>query len=167
MNRHREFLLNKSKPNFKTLGPRFGKSMKQIAGNITKFDQQTINSIERNGSISLEIEGKNVELSREDFEISTRDIAGWLVASENELTVALDIQVDDDLKVEGIARELVNRIQNLRKDSGFEVSDKITIALEKQAEIEKAISLHKDYICDEVLAAHIKIRRKSKGRYRN
>jgi len=153
-------LTKQIKPNFKTLGPRFGKSMKQIAGYTTKFDQQTINSIERNGSISLEIEGKNAELSIEDFEISTQDIAGWLVASENGLTVALDIQMDADLKAEGIARELINRIQNLRKDSGFEVNDKIAIVLEKQPEIEKTVSLHKDYICNEVLGEDIELNEK-------
>ncbi|MFV0530895.1 MAG: isoleucine--tRNA ligase [Flavobacteriales bacterium] len=150
-------LVKQIKPNFKTLGPKFGKNMKQIAAHVAQFDQDTINSIETNGGIMLEIEGENIELIPEDFEISTKDIEGWLVTSEGGLTVALDIQIDEPLKAEGIARELVNRIQNLRKDSGFEVSDKINILIQHQEDIKKSVDLYYKYICDEVLGEELQL----------
>ncbi len=150
-------LVKQIKPNFKTLGPKFGKNMKQIAARVAQFDQDMINSIEANGGVMLEIEGENVELTPEDFEISTKDIEGWLVASEAGLTVALDIQIDETLKAEGIARELVNRIQNLRKEAGFEVSDKVNILIQNQEAIKKSVDLYQDYICNEVLGKSLQL----------
>ncbi len=150
-------LVKHIKPNFKTLGPKFGKSMKQIASRVAQFDQDMINSIEVNGGVVLEIEGEKFDLSPEDFEISTKDIEGWLVASEGGLTVALDIQIDETLKSEGVARELVNRIQNMRKESGFEVSDKVNILIKNQEDIQKSINLYKAYICNEVLGESLQL----------
>ncbi len=150
-------LVKQIKPNFKTLGPKFGKKMKQIAARIAEFDQNTINSIKMNGGITLEIEGEKVALTQEDFEISTKDIEGWLVASEGGLTVALDIQIDETLRAEGVARELVNRIQNMRKDAGFEVSDKVNILIQNQEEVKKSIELYQDYICNEVLGQDLQL----------
>ncbi len=152
-----DILVKQIKPNFKTLGPKFGKNMKQIAARVVQFDQDMINSIETNGAVMLEIDGENVELMAEDFEISTKDIEGWLVASEDGLTVALDIQIDEVLRAEGVARELVNRIQNMRKDSGFEVSDKVNILIQNQEEVKKSIDLYQDYICNEVLGQDLQL----------
>ena len=118
-------LVKQIKPNFKTLGPRFGKDMGLIAKEIQNFSQEQINEIEKNNEISLELSGNSVTLTNEDVEISSQDIEGWLVANANGITVALDITITDELRKEGIARELVNRIQNIRKDSGFEVTDKV------------------------------------------
>ena len=118
------------KPNFKTLGPRYGKYMKQIAALVATFDQQRIAEIETSEKLMLEVAGEQLEVTREDFEITSEDMPGWLVASEGKLTVALDITVTDELRREGVARELINRIQNLRKDSGLEVTDKIAVEVE-------------------------------------
>ena len=132
-------LVKRIKPNFKVLGPRFGKDMKLITAAVNNLDQNDIQKIEREGKISLEIENKSIILQLEDVEISSQDIEGWLVASTGSLTVALDITIDEELKQEGIARELVNRIQNLRKDSGFEVTDKIGYLLLKKGIIDDEI----------------------------
>ncbi len=133
-------LVKQIKPNFKALGPRFGKDMKSIAGSIMQFNQEKISEIEQNGEIFLDINGKNIKLNLEDVEISSQDIEGWSVANANGLTVALDVTISDELRNEGIARELVNRIQNLRKDSGFEVTDKILVAIQKDGILETAIN---------------------------
>ena len=156
-------LVKQIKPNFKTLGPKYGKIMKQIAAKVAQFTQDDITSIESEGDILLEIDGQNVELLLEDFEIASKDIEGWLVASENGLTVALDIQISEDLKKEGIARELVNRIQNLRKDSGLEVSDRIHIFIQNQTDINQTVEIYKDYICNEVLADSLSIENEVKN----
>ena len=156
-------LVKQIKPNFKTLGPKYGKIMKQIAAKVAQFTQDDIASIESEGDILLEIDGQNVELLLEDFEIASKDIEGWLVASENGLTVALDIQISEDLKKEGIARELVNRIQNLRKDSGLEVSDRIHIFIQNQTDINQTVEIYKDYICNEVLADSLSIENEVKN----
>ncbi len=113
------------KPNFKTLGPRYGKQMKQIAALVASFSQERIAAIEASDSFFLEIDGRQLPVTREDFEITSEDMPGWLVATEGKLTVALDVTVTETLLREGIARELINRIQNIRKESGFEVTDKI------------------------------------------
>jgi isoleucyl-tRNA synthetase len=118
-------LVKSIKPNFKTLGPRFGKDMRFVASAINAMNAADITTIENEGKITVDINGKSVTLAPEDVEITSQDIEGWLVASSGPLTVALDVTLNDALKNEGIARELVNRIQNLRKDSGFEVTDKI------------------------------------------
>ena len=144
-------LVKQIKPNFKALGPRFGKDMGLISKEIQGFTPEQINDLDTNGEIALVISGKSITLSLEDVEISSQDIPGWLVANANGITVALDITLTEELKEEGIARELVNRIQNLRKDSGFEVTDKIKVHLLSNALLEKAIKANESYIKSETL----------------
>jgi len=144
-------LVKQIKPNFKALGPRFGKDMGLIAKEIQSFSKEQINEIDAKGSLMIEIAGKSINLSLEDVEISSQDIPGWLVANANGITVALDITITDELRKEGIARELVNRIQNIRKDSGFEVTDKIKVELQKNGILEEAIISNEDYIKSETL----------------
>ncbi|MDT8285378.1 MAG: DUF5915 domain-containing protein, partial [Thermovirgaceae bacterium] len=144
-------LVKKVKPNFKTLGKRYGKLMKQIAAAVAGFKQEDIAAFEREAVKVITIDGQEVELQRDDLEITTEDIPGWVVANTGNLTVALDIDITEDLYLEGLARELVNRVQNLRKDQGFEVTDKINIVLEKRVEMLHAIEKNIDYICDETL----------------
>ncbi|MCO6174636.1 isoleucine--tRNA ligase [Flavobacterium sp. NRK F10] len=144
-------LVKQIKPNFKALGPRFGKDMGLISKEIQNFSQEQINTLERQGEITLDISGKSINLTTEDVEISSQDIPGWLVANANGITVALDITITDALRNEGIARELVNRIQNIRKDSGFEVTDKIKVQLLKNDQIEQAVKANEGYIKSETL----------------
>ncbi|AWM13517.1 isoleucine--tRNA ligase [Flavobacterium sediminis] len=144
-------LVKQIKPNFKALGPRFGKDMGLISKEIQSFSQEQINTLERQGEITLDISGKSINLTTEDVEISSQDIPGWLVANANGITVALDITITDALRNEGIARELVNRIQNIRKDSGFEVTDKIKVQLLKNDQIEQAVKANEGYIKSETL----------------
>jgi isoleucyl-tRNA synthetase len=144
-------LIKKIKPNFKTLGPKYGKLMKQIAIMVETFDQDTIAKIEAEGALQLEFQGENIELLLSDIEIITDDIPGWVVASSGNLTVALDITVSEELRQEGIARELINRIQNLRKEKGFDVTDKISVKIEKNSDLAPAIEHNMSYICSETL----------------
>ncbi len=153
-----DILVKQIKPNFKTLGPRFGKDMKQIANAVGKFTSEDIQKIEQNGFLELDINQKIITLELSDVEITSQDIEGWLVANANGITVALDIALTEDLKNEGIARELVNRIQNLRKDSGFEITDKIVVTLQKDKTIEKAIAQNKTYIKTETLATEVSVK---------
>ncbi|MDF1673650.1 MAG: isoleucine--tRNA ligase [Vicingaceae bacterium] len=148
-------LVKSIKPNFKTLGPKYGKIMKQIAAVVNQFDQDIINDFEKNNGATLTIDGQEVILDSNDVEISTQDIPGWLVATEKGVTVALDITLNEELKEEGIAREFVNRIQNLRKDSGLEVTDKIHLKILSHSEINNAVNNNKDYICSETLAGQL------------
>jgi isoleucyl-tRNA synthetase len=143
------------KPNFKALGPKVGKNMKALSAAVGQFGQEQIQQIESAGSIELDLNGTAFSLERDDVEISTKDIPGWTVASEGTVTVALDITISPELRSEGLARELVNRIQNLRKDSGFDVTDKINLVVEKQGEIEAAVISNKNYICEETLALEL------------
>lgn len=152
-----DILVKQIKPNFKALGPRFGKDMKLIAGAIREFGPEDIKKIEQTGGLELDINGKNVTLGLEDVEITSQDIEGWLVANEGSLTVALDVTITDDLRSEGIARELINRIQNLRKDSGFEVTDRIDVKLQKDEHIVNAIDANMAYIKTETLANELEI----------
>ncbi|NNK82522.1 MAG: isoleucine--tRNA ligase [Flavobacteriaceae bacterium] len=152
-----DILVKQIKPNFKLLGPRFGKDMKLIANAVNNFTQEDINIIEQNGSIAIEINGKSINLEHEDVEIKSQDIEGWLVANEGSLTVALDVTITDDLRQEGIARELVNRIQNLRKDSGFEVTDRIDVVLQTEDNIVNAVNTNLDYIKTETLTEELEI----------
>ncbi|QBN19479.1 isoleucine--tRNA ligase [Flavobacterium nackdongense] len=145
-------LVKQIKPNFKALGPRFGKDMGLIAKEIQSLSAAQINQLDKEGSLSIVISGNSIILSQEEVEISSQDIEGWLVANSNGITVALDITISDELKQEGIARELVNRIQNLRKDSGFEVTDKIKVHLQKNAELERAVKTNEAYIKSETLS---------------
>ena len=145
-------LTKQIKPNFKTLGPKFGKKMKLIASKITSFTSDDITAIETNGSFTISDE---ITLELTDVEIGSSDIPGFSVATDEGLTVALDITLTDNLKEEGLAREFVNRIQNLRKDNGFEVTDKIIIEIEKNQSITNAINNNLDYICSETLASSL------------
>ena len=147
-------LVKKVKANFKLLGKKFGKQMKAVAGAIAQFDQADIASIEKNGKISLDIEG-GAEVLLEEVEITTQDIPGLLVANEGKYTVALDITLTEELKEEGIARELVNRIQNLRKEKEFDLTDNIILTIKQTAKIDKAVENHKNYICSETLATEL------------
>jgi len=152
-----EILVKQIKPNFKVLGPKFGKDMKLIASAISVFDAGDIKKIEQNGQIAIEISGKNITLELSDVEITSQDIEGWLVANQGSLTVALDVTISDDLRSEGIARELVNRIQNLRKDSGFEVTDRISVKIQSDANLKSAVEKNLDYIKTETLTEKLEI----------
>ncbi|MDR0762926.1 MAG: isoleucine--tRNA ligase [Bacteroidales bacterium] len=145
-------LAKKIKPNFKTLGPRYGKLMKQIADTILSFSQEQISTLERDGTVTLTVAGEGIELLRSDVEIYTEDIQGFAVATEGTITVALDIQLSDELKAEGLARELVNRIQNLRKEKNFEVTDRIIVNATIPEHLKPAIKQNIIYITSEVLA---------------
>lgn len=144
-------LVKQIKPNFKTLGPRFGKNMGLIAKEIQGFSSDQINKFERDGEISIIIQEKSIILTLQEVEISSQDIEGWLVANSNGITVALDISISEELHQEGIARELVNRIQNIRKDSGFEVTDKIKVQIQRNGDLETAVLNNEDYIKSETL----------------
>ncbi len=148
-------LVKQIKPNFKALGPRFGKDMGLISKEIQNFYQEQINELDKNGSLDIVISGKSINLTSEDVEISSQDIEGWLVANANGITVALDITISDELRKEGVARELVNRIQNIRKDSGFEVTDKIKVQVQKDGIIEEALQANQDYIKAETLTEEL------------
>ena len=152
-----DILVKQIKPNFKALGPKFGKDMKLIAGAVNAFSSDDIKKIEQNGNFDVEINGKMINLGLEDVEITSQDIEGWLVANEGALTVALDVTISEDLRKEGIARELVNRIQNLRKDSGFEVTDRIDVQLQSDAHVVEAVSSNEAYIKSETLTEDLKI----------
>ncbi|MFV0375728.1 MAG: isoleucine--tRNA ligase [Mangrovibacterium sp.] len=140
------------KPNFKTLGPKYGKIMKQIAAAVAQFGQNDISELEKTGNFNLEVEGQGVALAVEDVEITTEDIPGWLVSSEGELTIALDIHISEELKQEGIAREFINKIQNIRKESNFEVIDRINLRILKHEFYNSAVANFTDYIRTQTLA---------------
>jgi len=145
-------LVKKVKPDFKKLGPRYGKLMKQLAAALATLSQDQISEFEKTGNITLIVEGQNVELISGDLEILSEDIPGWQVASMGPLTVALDITLTPELLQEGIAREVINRIQNLRKEKGFEVTDKITVKFQSHTAADEAVQQNISYICSEILA---------------
>ena len=151
------------KPNFKTLGPRYGKYMKQIAALTATFSQERIAEIETSESITLEVGGEQITVTPADFEITSEDMPGWLVTSEGKLTVALDITVTPELLREGVARELINRIQNIRKDSGFEVTDKITVEIEAKEAVREAVAEFAAYIGGQTLAVDVHTAAEPKG----
>jgi len=148
-------LVKQVKPNFKELGPRYGKDMKAVVGVINNFTAKEIVTIERDGEIPVEINGKMIKLASADVVITSQDIEGWLVASSGDITVALDVSISEELKKEGIARELVNRIQNLRKDSGLEVTDSIDVTLLSDGIVEDAVRNNINYIKNETLTANL------------
>ena len=152
-----EILVKRIKPNFKVLGPRFGKDMKLVVTAIQQLNSEDIQKIEQKGAIEVEINGKSITLNLDDVVISSQDIEGWLVANQGSVTVALDITVSDSLKQEGIARELVNRIQNLRKNSGFEVTDHIDICILDNKNITNAVLNNLDYIKIETLTKKLEL----------
>ena len=148
-----DLLVKKIKPNFKTLGPRYGKVMKALGAAILAFSQQQINALEADGRCMVSVDGTDCEVLLTDVEIATQDIPGWVVANDGSLTVALDIQLTPELIDEGIARELVNRIQNIRKE-GFDVTDRIVVELQS-GEWDNAVNAHRDYICSETLCTSL------------
>ena len=148
-----DLLVKKIKPNFKTLGPRYGKVMKALGAAILAFSQQQINALEADGRCMVSVDGTDCEVLLTDVEIATQDIPGWVVANDGSLTVALDIQLTSELIDEGIARELVNRIQNIRKE-GFDVTDRIVVELQS-GEWDNAVNAHRDYICSETLCTSL------------
>ena len=150
-------LVKRIKPDFKKLGPRYGKIMKPLAAAIQQMSQDDINAFEKAGSFALKVNDQDVQLDRADVEIISEDIPGWLVANEGRLTVALDITVTEELRREGLARELVNRVQNLRKSSGFDITDKVNLFILSNDMIDDAIREYRDYIANQVLAASIEI----------
>jgi isoleucyl-tRNA synthetase len=150
-----DILVKQIKPNFKVLGPRFGKNMRAVGQAIQNFSQEDINIIEKEGKITLELDGNFVDLTLNEVEITSQDIEGWLVSNANGITVALDVSISPELKNEGIARELINRVQNLRKDSGLEVTDKISLSIQSQEELELAVKDNLDYIMNETLTAEL------------
>ena len=152
-----EILVKRVKPDFKKLGPRYGKIMKDLAAAIASLSQHDIVALETNGKITIPVNNQTAEISTEDVEIISEDIPGWLVANEGKLTVALDITVTDELKKEGIARELINRIQNLRKSCGFEITDKIQVTVQPDARINAVVEEFKQYITNQVLALNISL----------
>ena len=150
-------LVKKVKPNFKTLGPKFGQQMKAISQAISQFTSEDISTIEQEESYPLNIEGSEIQIDLSDVVITTEDIPGWVVTSMNGNTVALDISLSDNLISEGLAREVINRVQNLRKDLGFEVTDRIEITLSAEDKLANAINNNLNYICSETLADEIRI----------
>ena len=149
-------LVKSIKANFKTLGPKFGPKMKAIAAAITAFGQDDIAKIESEGRFVLNIDGSEIEIALTDVEIITQDIPGWVVANEDALTVALDTTITDDLRMEGISRELVNRIQNIRKESNFDVTDNIIVEIEQHNLLCPAVERFMDYICSETLTKELR-----------
>ena len=150
-------LTKKVKLNFKVLGKKYGKQMKEIAEATAKLSNKEIAELEQNGIYILNLPGGEVQLTTDDVEIITEDMPGWLTANEGKLTVALDITVTDELLKEGIARELVNRIQNIRKQNGYEITDRITVEIEKRDEINDAVTAFSGYIASQTLAAGISL----------
>jgi isoleucine--tRNA ligase len=148
-------LVKKVKCDFKKMGPKFGKQMKAVAAAVAEMSQEAIAELEKNGSYTLQLDGTDVLVEATDVEIFSEDIPGWLVANEGKLTVALDVTVTEELRREGIARELVNRIQNIRKSSGLEITDKIKITLSKNQQTDDAVNEYKDYICNQVLGTSL------------
>ncbi|MCB0458243.1 MAG: isoleucine--tRNA ligase, partial [Flavobacteriaceae bacterium] len=144
-------LVKQIKPDFKKLGPRFGQDMKAVAQVISNFSQKEIGVLEKEGEMPISLNGKNSTLTLDDVLISSQDIEGWLVANSDGVTVALDVTITPELKNEGIARELVNRIQNIRKDTGFEVTDRVEITLQSDKTLENAINQNIQYIKEETL----------------
>jgi isoleucyl-tRNA synthetase len=144
-------LVKQIKPDFKKLGPRFGKDMKAVAAVIEQLDQDQINLLEKDGQMRIKISEKSTTLTLDDVLISSQDIEGWLVANSNGITVALDVTISETLKNEGRAREIVNRIQNLRKDSGFEVTDRIHVNLLSCDKLDIAVQQNMEYIKEETL----------------
>jgi isoleucyl-tRNA synthetase len=156
-------LVKQIKPNFKALGPRFGKDMGLISKEIQLLSPEQINQLDRDGELAIVISGKPITLSLAEVEISSQDIEGWLVAHADGITVALDITLSEELIQEGIARELVNRIQNIRKDSGFEVTDKIHLVLQQNAQLEAAVRANEMYIKSETLTESIQMQAQVEG----
>ena len=150
-------LVKRVKCDFKKLGPKSGKQMKAVAGAVAEMSQEAISQLERDGKYTLDLNGESAVIEASDVEIYSEDIPGWLVTNEGKLTVALEVTITDELRKEGIARELVNRIQNIRKSSGFEITDKISILLSKNNNTDDAVNEYNSYICNQVLANSLQL----------
>lgn len=148
-------LVKKVKCNFRTMGKKFGKLMKGIAAAMSALEQEQIADLEKNGNIALNVDGNDVVVEAADVEIISEDIPGWLVSNEGNLTVALEVELNDELRREGMARELINRIQNLRKENNFEITDRVNVEVSPNQEVENAVSSFADYIKGQVLADNI------------
>ena len=147
-----DMLEKKVKCNFRVMGKKFGKLMKAVAATVGALSQDAINELSVNGSVQVDVDGQTVEIVREDVEIVSEDIPGWTVANDGALTVALDLEITEELKNEGMAREIVKRIQAYRKSSGFEITDHIHVVLSHDDNLQKAVEAYHDYICSQVLA---------------
>ncbi|MZP55890.1 MAG: class I tRNA ligase family protein, partial [Bacteroidales bacterium] len=156
-------LVKKIKPNFKVLGPKYGRLMKEISNAISGFSQKEIASFEARGSHTLNINGQDIILGSDDVEIISEDIPGWQVANDGRLTVALDVSVTDELRYEGIAREFVNRIQNIRKENGYDVTDKISVQIEDHDFVREAVKRHSAYIGSQTLATEVNLKNSLAG----
>ena len=150
-------LVKKVKCDFKKLGPKFGKQMKAVAAAVAELSQEAIAELERNGKYNLQLADGEALIEATDVEIYSEDIPGWLVANEGKLTVALEVTITESLRREGIARELVNRIQNISKNSGFEITDKIHLVLSKNPNTDDAVKEYNTYICNQVLANSLEL----------
>jgi isoleucyl-tRNA synthetase len=158
-----EILVKRIKPDFKKLGPRYGKIMKDLATAIGALPQQEINVLEKSGRLSIPVAGQTAEITLDDVEIFSEDIPGWLVANDGKLTAALDITVTEALKKEGVARELVNRIQNIRKSNGYEITDKVRVTIQSDPHVDEAVEAFKQYIANQVLANSVTLAGLSEG----
>ena len=151
-------LVKKVKCNFRTMGKKFGKLMKGVAAAMDQLSQEQIAALEQQGTIGIEVEGQQLTVEAVDVEIISEDIPGWLVANDGNLTVALEVELNEELKDEGMARELINRIQNIRKESGLEITDRIHITIAPNAEVEKSVAHFGEYIKTQVLADDLNIK---------
>ena len=150
-------LVKKIKCNFRTLGKKFGKLMKSVNEAVVGMSQEQIAELEKNGNITLQVEGADALIELADVEIFSEDVPGWTVANEGALTVALDVEVTDDLRREGIAREIVKKIQAMRKDSGFDIVDRIEVVIERNEATDAAVEQFNAYICNQVLADKLSV----------
>lgn len=151
------FLVKKVKCNFRVMGKKFGKFMKGVAAYMTALTQADITLLEQNGSVSFEVEGQPITVDAADVEIISEDIPGWLVSNEGNLTVALEVELTDELRSEGMARELINRIQNLRKDAGLEITDRIDVIVGDHDSVSRSVREFGDYVKTQVLADNIDV----------
>jgi isoleucyl-tRNA synthetase len=150
-------LVKKVKCNFRVMGKKFGKQMKAVAAAVDGLSQEQIAQLENDGSIALMVDGSNITVEAADVDIISEDIPGWLVSNEGALTVALEVELNDTLRQEGMAREIINRVQNLRKESGLEITDRIHITLSPNDAVEQAVAAFGEYIMTQVLADDVKI----------
>jgi isoleucyl-tRNA synthetase len=150
-------ITKKIKPNFKTLGKKYGKMMKDIAAAFAQFSQSDISAIEASENYTFALPAGEVVLEKADYEITSEDMPGWLVATEGKLTVAMDITITDALKKEGVARELINRIQNLRKEKDFEITDKVEVAIVKREDVAESLAEYATYVCEQTLCGNISL----------
>jgi isoleucyl-tRNA synthetase len=148
-------IVKSAKPDFKKLGPRAGASMKEISSAVSSFKDAEIKQLESDGSITIKLSAGDFVLERDEIEIVTKDVEGWQVAVNGKITVALDLHITPELRLEGIAREIVNKIQNMRKDNGYEVNDRINVKITPHVEIDNTLLIFKNYICNEILANEI------------